>query len=405
MEKDTNDIIHALSTGPIQRYIREHEKYDVRNLVLKHKAILGIPAAHVFEQISSRKKAKEKLPLFYDTDGIIFPPSGNFEQSSSQATASYKSEIVRKILGEKKSSVADLTGGFGVDAFFLSRVVQMLHFVEPTSFLLEIARHNHLLLGAENINYHLMTAETFLQESPGHFDLIYLDPSRRNAEKKKIHALTECQPDVIKLKAEIFDKTSALLVKASPLLDIQAGIAQLACVKHVHVVSVNNECRELLFLCEKQFSGVATINAVNLTAGMEAFQFTFGEEREQAISFSDPLTYLYEPNASILKAGGFKSVAHRFDVKKIQPNTHLYTSENLIDDFPGRKFMIEKLVRADAREMKRFFPDGKANVITRNYPLTAEQLKKKMKLKDGGEKFLIGFSGKEKKFLAVARRV
>ena len=401
METIPKDILHALSTGPIQRYIREQESLDVKQLVLKHKAILGIPAAHLFEQIAARKKAREKLPLYYNTEGIIFPPLLNFEQSSSEATAVYKSEILKGLLHAKMA--ADLTGGFGVDSYFFSRSLQTVDYVEPEEFLLEIARHNHQLLGASNIRYHLSSAEEFLRENSEPFDAVYLDPSRRDATKRKIHSLAESRPDVLTLKPQIFRKTTFLLVKASPLFDIQEGIKQLGHVRKVYVISVLNECKELLFLCERDFSGTPVIDAINLTGTTHSFEFTFPDERDVQVPYSDPLQYLYEPNASILKAGAFKSAAHRFGLMKIQANTHLYTGNDLIPEFPGRKFFIEKLVKPD--ELKKYFPEKRANITTRNYPLTAEQLKKKTGLKDGGEKFLIGFSGATQKFLAVAKRV
>jgi hypothetical protein len=257
------------------------------------------------------------------------------------------------------------------------------------------------------LEYHSATAEEFLKATNETFDFIYADPSRRTAGKKKVHALEDAQPDIIKLKTEIFNRTTVLVVKASPLLDIQAGMAQLSCVKRVFVISVSNECKELLFFCEKGFSGISAIEAVNIASGPagESFEFSLPEEREHIISFSNPLAYLYEPNASILKAGAFKSVAARFNLRKIAVNTHLYTSERLVETFPGRKFFIEALAKPDAGDLKKFFPGGKANVTTRNYPLSPEALKKKTMLKDGGEKFLIGFSGEKKKFLAVARRL
>ncbi|HEX8041324.1 MAG TPA: hypothetical protein VF490_19390 [Chryseosolibacter sp.] len=401
MEKTPKNILGALSTGPIQRYIREHESDDVKQLVLKHKAILGIPAAHLFEQIAARKKAREKLPLYYNTEGIIFPPLLNFEQSSSEATAVYKSDIVKGVLHGK--TAADLTGGFGVDSYFLSRNLQTVDYVEPEEFLLEIARHNHQLLGASNIRYHLSTAEEFLRQNGESFDAVYLDPSRRDVSKRKIHSLAESRPDVLKLKHQIFGKTKFLLVKASPLFDLHEGIKQLGQIRKVYVISVANECKEVLFLSERDFAGTPVIDAINLTGTAHSFEFTFPEERDVQVLYSDPLKYLYEPNASILKAGAFKSVARRFGLMKLQANTHLYTANDLIPEFPGRKFLIEKLVKPD--EVKKYFPEKRGNITVRNYPLTAEQLKKKTGLKDGGEKFLIGFSGATQKFLAVAARV
>jgi 16S rRNA G966 N2-methylase RsmD len=402
LEKKIKDIIHDLSTGPIQRYIREHENSNVRDLVLRHKAVLGISSVQIFEQIASRKKAKEKLPLFYRTDGIIFPPVANFEQSSSEATARYKADIVARLAN---SSVADLTGGFGIDTFFISQRIHTAQYVEPEEFLLEIARHNHKLLGAFNIRYHATTAAEFLAETTETFDLVYVDPSRRTAERKKIIGFDDSRPNVVELKNVILQKTGLILIKASPLLDIQAGISQLGNVIKVFVIAVDNECKELLFLCGRNFLEVQSIEAVNLGDPIERFEFFAHEERDQSVTFSDPLRYLYEPNASILKAGAFKSIASRFGLKKIAANTHLYTSDTYDPAFPGRKFKIDAMIKSDPSETKRHFPDRKANVTTRNYPLTVNELRKKMGLKDGGEKFLIGFSGLSKKFLAVGTRV
>jgi hypothetical protein len=235
-----------------------------------------------------------------------------------------------------------------------------------------------------------------------------VDPSRRTTKKKKVHALEDAQPDVLRLKDEIFSRTSLMIVKGSPLLDIQAGMTQLGCVSNVFVVSVDNECKELLFVCRRHVTDEPLITAADVSDTGEVkhnFAFTFPQEKQEQTVFQDPLKYLYEPGAAILKAGAFKSVARHFNLRKIQANTHLYTSDNLLTAFPGRTFEIEAFVKPDPGILKKYFPDGKANVTTRNYPLTPEGLKKKTGLKDGGEKFLFGFSGEKKKFLVVARRL
>ena len=406
LKKSAKEILGTLSSGPVQRYILENENQDVRDMILKNKALFDIPAAQLSEQISSRRKAKEKLPLYYDTSGIIYPPTENLEQSSSQATAQFKSRMMHDLFPGLKTC-ADLTGGFGVDTYFFSKTVEQIHYVEPEPSLLEIARHNHKLLGAENIHYHASSAEAFLETTALSFDFVFLDPSRRARTGKRIHALADSHPDVVAMRGNILEKTSLVLVKASPLLDIQAGVAALECVKHVFVISVKNECKELLFLCARGFEGTPLIEALNMREedSLDKFQFTFSEEHGQKITFSDPLKYIYEPNASILKAGAFKSVATRFNLKKISPNTHLYTGTEMIETFPGKKFEIEEFVKADPTGVKSSFPEGKANVTTRNYPLKPEALKKKTGLKDGGEKFLIGLSGEKKKFLVVAKRL
>ena len=395
-----------MSSGPVRKYLIENENHDIRTVILKHKEILGVPTSKLFEQIASRRKAKDKLPLYYQTEGIVYPPQHNLEQSSSQRTASFKADIAASVL-KRDPVIADLTGGFGVDTYFLSTKAAKVHCIEANESLLQLARHSHELLGATNIEYHHSEAENFLGSAKGVFDLIYVDPSRKSEAKKKIFLLQQSSPDIVMLSKAVFSKTTWLLVKASPLLDIQAGISELPFVRKVFVISVKNECKEVLLLSQKGHTGIPTVQAVNLSgdADVETFDFTFNEERAAAISYGEPLTYLYEPNASILKAGAFKTVAARFLLTKIHVNTHLYTSERFVENFPGRKFFIDGFVKPDPIVLKGFFSDGKANVTTRNYPMSAEALKKKTGLMDGGDKFLIGFSGQRKKYLAIARRL
>ena len=201
--------------------------------------------------------------------------------------------------------------------------------------------------------------------------------------------------------------SSKILIKTSPLLDIQQGLSELKNVSHVYVVAIKNEVKELLFLCEKDFNEEPIIEAVNLfeNKGPEILSFHTSDEKSTDISFGDPKRYLYEPNASILKAGAFKTVCKNFALLKVHPNTHLYTSDSLISNFPGRVFEIEAFVKPVKKDLLNYFPEGKANITTRNYPLSPEQLKKKTGLKDGGDKFLIGFSGEGKKFLVVGVRL
>ena len=408
MKKNIKDILDALSSGPIQKFILENEHTDVRDLVLKNKTLFSIPAANLSEQIGVRRKAKEKLPLYFNTAGILYPPTANFEQCSSQETALYKSDLIARVVTNASSAVgADLTAGFGVDTFFVSEKVRRMHYVEPESFLLELAQHNHELLGRNNIDYHPGTAEDFLQATALEFDFVFIDPSRKSKKGQRVSAFEHAQPDILKLQEKIFARTSLLLIKASPLLDLQAGISQLRSVKEIHVVSVNNECKEVLFLCERGYEGEVIVEAVNLSSNRvtQSFRFSFAEERAQGISFGDPSAFLYEPNASILKAGAFKTIAARFNLKKIAASTHLYTASTLVREFPGRTFQVEKFVKPDRVELMKNFPDGKANVTTRNYPLSAEALKKKSGLQDGGEKYLLAFSGPDKKYVVVARRV
>jgi hypothetical protein len=400
---NSNDYT-SLLTPAVREFIRAHEHDDERQLVLKHKEIAGVPAARVAEQIAARRKAKDKLPGYYQTEGIVYPPGVNLEQSSSEQTARYKQYILRRE-GVPLNTAADLTEGFGIDTFFISQVFQHVHAIEPNESLQAIARHNHDRLGAQNIHYYNTTAEVFLGDDPAAFDLVYIDPSRR-AGSQKVFKLSDCVPDVAILQDQIFAKADYLLVKASPLLDVQQGLKELSCVKTVYIVAVNNECKELLFFCRRGYTGAPSIVAVNLKHGVpETFSFTLSEEQQALVTDTAPTSYLYEPNAAVLKAGAFKLLAGRYGVSKIQINTHVYTSDTLVEDFPGRVFKVEAFVKSDAKEVLPFFPEGKGNVITRNYPLAAEALKKKVGLQDGGDKYLVAFSGAGRKFLAVATRM
>lgn len=394
-----------LLSPTVQDFIRSIEHEDPGTIVLKQRTIGEFPPVFLAEQVVGRRKAREKLPLYYKTNGIVFPPPINLEQCSSEATAQFKADFVQRMSLAPVDHFVDLTGGFGVDSFYFSTVFKNGDMVEPNQVLLETARHNHHQLGATSLEYHNTTAEAFLKNS-GRFDLIYIDPSRRVAGNQKVYSLTQSEPDVVALQQEIFGKTSHLLIKTSPLLDIQVALNELKNVKRIAVLSVENECKELLFFCEKGFIGEPVIEAVNVVPQrrVDTFEFQLSEERSTISAWSDPLAYLYEPNASILKAGAFRLMGTRYGLYKLQVNTHLYTSDQLVEDFPGRVFKVVSLVKPDPKSLKEFFPEGKANVMTRNYPMSVAELKKKTKLEDGGERYLIGFSGKDKKFLVVGQR-
>jgi hypothetical protein len=396
------ETIDRILSPDVQQFIMDHASDDVQSMLLKHKAIAGVSAAIIADQISGKRKAKYKIPTFYSSQ-VIYPPGINLEQSSSEQTATFKAKILMRAVPICKRLI-DLTGGFGVDSFFLSKIFKAVQYVEPNANLLQLVKQNHSQLGAFNITHHNKTAEAFLSEEE-EASAIFIDPSRRS-ESKKVFAFADCEPNINNLQHQIFRASGVLLVKASPMLDIKLGMTELNFTEQVFVLSVDDEVKEVLFLCKKDFTGEPVINAVNLKRGdAESFVFKFSEEANAEVVFSDPLSYLYEPNSSILKAGAFKSVAQNYNLRKIQINTHLYTSENLISEFPGRVFRIESEVKPDKKTVAQIFSDGKANVIARNYPLTVDEIKKKSGLKDGGEKYLIAFSGLNKKFTVAASRV
>jgi len=402
-------LIDLIRSPKIQSFIEAHHQDDPNELLLKFKNIFDAPVSVIVDQIVGRRKAKEKLPTWYNHNQIIYPPSLNIEQSSSEKAALYKIIILKQSLGTdiNTKTLLDLTGGFGVDSYFFSQVFKEIHFVEPNEVLLEVARHNHKQLGATNISYYNSTAAEFLDSltNKKRFDLIYIDPSRRSKNNMKVFSWHQCEPDVVTLQDKIGHIGDNLFVKSSPLLDIDIALKELQYVKKVSVISIHNECKELLFYCENNFNSEPVVEAINLTDGVESFLFKISEERKAEVTYSDPLKFIYEPNASILKSGAFRTIAAVFNVHKIHANTHLYTSDRFIENFPGRIFQTESFVKSDPKIIRNFFPAGKGNVVTRNYPLTVEGLRKKINLKEGGDKFLIGCSGVKKKFLIVATKI
>lgn len=390
----------------VQSFLIEHENDDEKNLVLKQKEIDGIPTPLIATQLIGRRKAKAKLPTWYKAKGIIYPPVINLEQCSSEATAVYKTQIINSMIS-KWHQAADITGGFGVDTFYLSSIFESVHYTEPNTGLFEITRHNHHQLGANNIIHYNRSSEDFLKEGDTEYDLVYLDPSRRDEKSRKVYRLSDCIPDINTLQDVLFQKCRFVLLKASPLLDIQQGLREIPNVKRVCVISVNNECKELLFFAEKNYSEEPVIEATDLFENgkvRSSFLFTLSEERNAIVKSDEPEKFLYEPSASLLKAGAFKLISEKFGLTKLEPNTHLYTSTVLIPDFPGKTFHIICL-NPDSKQLKERLPDAKVNVVSRNYPLSTEEIKKKWNLRDGGEKFLIGFSTVKKRHLALCEKV
>ncbi len=388
----------------VQDFIYSNEHLDENKLILSQREWNGIPTTLIAYQIIGRRKAKYKLPTWYATPQILYPPSLNLEQSSSEATAEYKRQFLLRHISNRVKAV-DLTGGFGIDTYFFSRIFDQVDYVERNEELLAIAQHNHHQLGATNISYHARAAEEIIASSI-HWDIIYIDPSRRNEQAKKLVRLADTQPNVVELQAALLEKTDHILIKTSPLLDIQAALRELKFVKTVTVLSVDNECKELLFFAKKDFLNPPTIESININSSNGSnisFEFDFRTEEETNVSYSDPLTFVYEPNASILKAGAFKSIAQQFVVAKLSKSTHLYTSSQFIENFPGRTFKVIKL-QPDTNDLATI-PKRQINVTTRNYPLSPEEIKKKYKLKDGGEQFLIGCSGVNQKFLVLAQLI
>lgn len=352
-----------------------------------HKLILSLPYEGEEKnwfaaQLEGRIKAADKLPLWVNTPNIIFPKRLSVEQSSSEASAQYKASLM-----EGAKSLMDITGGFGVDSYYFSKSVQQVTYVELQEELVGIVQHNHRELGATNIQHIVGDGlnEVFKSEK---LDWIYADPARRQGSSKVV-LLQDCEPDILSHLDLLMDKCSHLMIKASPMLEIKEAIKQLQWVKEVHVVAVKGECKEILFLLNKEGVTPVKIKAVDLVASKNScVTSTYETEVETEINYSDPLTYLYEPNAAVMKAGLYKTVASQWNVSKLHTHTHLYTSVEIVDDFPGRTFKILDVIAADKKALKRILPEGKANIQARNFPITTEEIKKKLGIKDGGKFYI-----------------
>lgn len=368
-------------------FIRTHAKDDVRALALQSSKYpdIDIPAAIV--QIAGRQAAANKIPSWEGIEEIFYPRHLSLEQCSSELTARYKSTLTQG------DSLTDLTGGFGIDCAFMAPGFKDITYIERQKELCEIASHNFPLLNLGHIEVRNIDGVCHLQQMEP-VDWIFIDPARRNEHGGKTVAIADCEPDVAQLEELLLSKARKVMVKLSPMLDLSLAIHDLKHVHEAHIVSVNNECKELLLILsqdETVTNPEVRIVCVNLTP-QSTQHFTFSRETEQVASChytSEIGTYLYEPNASLLKAGAFRSIASAFKVKKLHPNSHLYTSDEKVENFPGRTFQITGCCTFGKKETKAMLSDlKKANLTVRNFPATVAELRKRTKLAEGGEDYL-----------------
>lgn len=363
-----------------EEFITQNKNSDVHALALG-KAPDGIDLPFCLKQISGLQTAQKKLPSWAKTDGILFPARLSIEQCSSEQTALYKQQLVERLLPENRRSFVDLTGGFGIDFSFLARLFDEADYVERDNQLCETARHNFPLLGLSKAKVHRTTCEDFIDEM-GDFSLIYLDPSRRDADGRKVVALNDCAPDIEKLQGELLDHAPIVMVKLSPMLDIHDALRRLPKTSEVHVVSVGGECKEVLLVLCRQEKGT-TYHCTNITSQVQTFS-TDTRDADAEIA-PRPERYLYEPNASILKADVQNALCQKYGVRKLHPFSHLFTSAHFIGDFPGKAFLIEDYCGFAKKDLKRLL-DGisQCNLTVRNFPATVVELRKRLKLREGG---------------------
>ncbi len=371
-------------------FVREHLYDDVNELALQYAKYPGVDVRCAIIQIRGWQIAEKKLPLWSQTDGILFPEHISLEQCSSQTTAEYKAEVIESIV-ENKDKMTDLTGGYGVDAAVIGRQFNHLTFVEPNKELCRLAHHNLPLLDVSNLTVVNSTCEAVL-EGLEKQDLIYIDPSRRDKDGRKTFAVEDCTPDIYRLQDQLLGKGRWVMVKLSPMLDLTSVATGLRSVHGVHVVSVAGECKEILVLMSGEVMvSSPKIVCVNIIGKDKRQSFTYNNEDEKVTicRYTSRIDrYLYEPNASIMKAMCFKSVASVFSVDKLHPNSHLYTSDRMIEGFPGRSFEVVSIMPMDKRALKELRTYGQANLSVRNFPFTVAELRAKTKLKDGGDQYI-----------------
>ncbi len=381
-------------------FIAAHQNDDVAKLALKFSSNKDIDIRAALQQIEGRQIAKAKLPTFANTDDIVYPVKLSMEQCSSEKTALYKQSIA----GDGATMI-DLTSGFGIDFYFISRNFQNAEYVERNAELCRIASHNFKALGATYVSTTNADGIELIKASASHYNLIFLDPARRDKNGKKTVEIKDCEPDVATLKDILLSKCDRMMLKLSPMLDIKSAIRDLGCVEEVHVVAVDNECKELLFVCKKdaEFKRIVAAN-IKTDGKMEILESTASSSG--CPTYSSPLSYLYEPNVAILKANICDCLASD-KVKKIAPFSHIFTSDELHENFPGRKFEVEKSFSMNKKELKENL-DGikRANITCRNFPLQADELRKRLGIKDGGDKYIIATTDENgNHLLTICRKV
>jgi hypothetical protein len=361
----------------IQKFITANIGVDSSKLALQKNPFPDANWITILNQITAKTKAKDKLPTFFRTENIIYPSKISVEQTSSEKTALYKASIVRG------DTLIDLTGGFGVDDLYFSKVMEKVIHCEIDAELSNIVKHNFEILGIRNIQCELGDSANYLEKTQSKFDWIFIDPSRRNDTKGKVFMLKDCLPNVPELLNFYFSKTDNILIKTAPILDISAGLLELSNVKNIHIVAVDNEVKELIWELSKSFIGNATIKTVNITnEKTEEFGFELNSNT-QFSNYSLPKKYLYEPNSAIMKSGGFDEIGIQYQLDKLHQHSHLYASDEKIE-FPGRIFEIQDAISYTKSEMKALLENKKANITTRNFPDSVEEIRKKWKIKDGG---------------------
>lgn len=384
----------ALLFPDVQEFINQNLRNDISKILFRKSPFNDVSPQELAGQIESKSKSEKKLPTWFNTTGIYYPPKVSIEQASSEIAARYKSRLI------KGNKILDITGGFGVDSFSFSKTAPEVIHCEHNPELSKIAEHNADVLGLTNIKFIQQDGISYLKQTDEEFDTIYIDPSRR-VNSQKVFKLIDCEPDVVSNLDLLLKKSPRIVIKTSPLLDIQAGLTELRQVRNIQVISHRNDCKELLWILERDIAADDDVQITCITLDPERqYTFSLNDERNFKISsYSEPLNYIYEPDVALLKSGCFKLITRDFKVQKLHKNTHLYTSEVLLDEFMGRRFRLK--AQWLYKEFRSLAPVLKANIICRNFPLSVDEVKRKSKLNDGGEEYLIFTTGPSDELLVL----
>lgn len=377
-------------------FISRHADEDVRSLALG-RCPEGVDMREALVQISGHQSAMDKLPSWAAVDGILWPEHLSLEQCTSQYVALYKAGLVDTIL-PKGFTMCDLTGGMGVDCFYLSRSAAAVRYNDVNPQLCDLASHNFPLLGRCNVTISNMTAEEFLRtHSRDHFDLIYVDPARRSNSGDKVVSVSGCQPDVTMLEAQMLRIAGLVMVKLSPMLDISRALSDLRYVSQLWIISFDGECKEMLAVIKDGFVGNTEICSVNIAAdgiAGEPLCSTLAEESQLSLPLVSDASvtagcFLYEPYAAQMKCALYRTLCLRYRVCQLHPASHLYLSKERVLAFPGRQFVIDEVIPFDNRSAKTFFTrTDRANITVRNFPLSSSQLRQRFRVRDGGDRYV-----------------
>ena len=374
----------------VEKFINANLQTDLHSLLLKKSPFAEVSMQEIVQQIKGKKVAQKKFP-FLLKEGIVFPPNLNLEQASSQSTAEFKAQNLK---GKK---FLDLTSGFGIDAYFLSKNFDEITLIEQNTELLEIVKHNWGIL-ERKANFINDNLENFLANNQEQFDVIYLDPARRDDHKNKKFLLEDLSPNLLEFQEKLMKFSDQIIIKLSPLIDISYLISVLKNIFKIEIIAVKNEVKELLVFMNSKFETEnVEISCTNLESDDVVFSFNFNDEKERNAMFSEPQKFLYIPNNAVLKSGGFNSLSEKFNLKKLHPNSHFYTNDERLEGFPGRVLEIEIV---DSKTIKK---GDKFNIISKNYPLTPEEIKKKYKISDGGNSYLIFTQTQKGKIILKSR--